>query len=132
MRCFVKGAPDELLARASTVHDADTGPVPADGAVRELYLAENTRLGAEGLRVLATARKDFDAAGFDATADLLPLVADGLELMSLVGIVDPPRPTARASIETASAAGIRVRDDHRRPRRHGGSHRARAGHRGRA
>ncbi len=109
VRCFVKGAPDELLARASTLHDADTGPVPADGSFRELYLAENTRLGAEGLRVLATARKDFDAAGFDATADLLPLVADGLELMSLVGIVDPPRPTARASIETATAAGIRVR-----------------------
>ena len=59
--------------------------------------------------MLATARKDFDAAGFDATADLLPLVADGLELLSLVGIVDPPRPTARASIETATAAGIRVR-----------------------
>ena len=46
VRCFVKGAPDELLARAATVHDADTGAVPADGAFRERYLAENTRLGA--------------------------------------------------------------------------------------
>ena len=109
VRCYVKGAPDELLARAATVHDADAGPVPADVAFRELYLAENTRLGAEGLRVLATARKDFDAATFDPAADLLALVADGLELMALVGIVDPPRPTARASIETAAAAGIRVR-----------------------
>ena len=34
VRCFVKGAPDELLARAATVHDADAGPVPADGAVQ--------------------------------------------------------------------------------------------------
>ena len=109
VRCFVKGAPDELLARASTVHDADAGPLPADGAVKELYLAENARLGSEGLRVLATARKDFDATSFDATADLLPLVASGLELLSLVGIVDPPRPTAKASIEKATAAGIRVR-----------------------
>ena len=25
VRCFVKGAPDELLARAATVHDADAG-----------------------------------------------------------------------------------------------------------
>ena len=58
---------DELLARASTVHDADAGPVPADGAAKELYLAENARLGSEGLRVLATARKDFDATSFDAT-----------------------------------------------------------------
>ncbi len=48
VRCFVKGAPDELLARAATVHDADAGPVPVDGAVRELYLAENARLGERG------------------------------------------------------------------------------------
>ena len=109
VRCFVKGAPDELLARAAFVHDADTGLVPADATFRERYLAENARLGKEGLRVLATARKDFDAANFDEKADMLPLVADGLELMALVGIVDPPRPTAKASIEKAAAAGIRVR-----------------------
>jgi Ca2+-transporting ATPase len=109
VRCFVKGAPDELLARAATVFDADVGHVPADGVFRERYLAENARLGQEGLRVLATARKDFALAEFDAGADLLTLVADGLELLSLVGIVDPPRPAAKASIASASAAGIRVR-----------------------
>ena len=108
VRCFVKGAPDQLLARAGTVFDADNGPVPADSHVRELYLAENQRLGEQGLRVLATARKDFDPAAFDPAADLLPLVTD-LELLALVGIVDPPRPTAKASIATAQAAGIRVR-----------------------
>jgi len=32
-----------------------------------------------------------------------------LELLALVGIVDPPRPSAKASIATARAAGIRVR-----------------------
>ena len=34
IRCFVKGAPDQLLARAATVADADAGPVPADGEFR--------------------------------------------------------------------------------------------------
>ena len=29
IRCFVKGAPDQLLARAATMLDPDTGPVPA-------------------------------------------------------------------------------------------------------
>ena len=108
IRCFVKGAPDQLLARAATVFDADAGPVPADGDFRQRYLAENQRLGEQGLRVIATARKDFDPAAFDPGADLLPLVT-GLELLALVGIVDPPRPTAKASIATAKAAGIRVR-----------------------
>ena len=108
IRCFVKGAPDQLLARAATVVDADDGPAPADGEFRQRYLAENQRLGEQGLRVMATARKDFDPAAFDPGADLLPLVT-GLELLALVGIVDPPRPTARASIATAKKAGIRVR-----------------------
>jgi P-type Ca2+ transporter type 2C len=108
IRCFVKGAPERLLARAATVVGTDDGPASADDAFRQRYLAENKRLGEQGLRVLATARKDFDPAAFDPSADLLPLI-DGLELLALVGIVDPPRPTARASIATARAAGITVR-----------------------
>src|SRR6516225_4767814 len=108
IRCFVKGAPDQLLARAATFVDADDGPAPADGVFQQRFLAENQRLGEQGLRVMATARKDFDPAAFDPGADLLPLVT-GLELLALVGIVDPPRPAAKASIATAQKAGIRVR-----------------------
>ena len=108
IRCFVKGAPDQLLTRAATVFDADAGPSPADGDFRKRYLAENQRLGEQGLRVIAAARKDFDPAAFDPHADLLPLVT-GLELIAVVGMVDPPRPTAKASIATARKAGIRVR-----------------------
>jgi len=114
VRCFVKGAPDQLLPRAATVLDAGAQPgapaaaAPADGEFRQRFLAENQRLGGQGLRVMAVARQDFDPAAFDAGADLLPLIT-GLELLALVGIVDPPRPTARASIATAKKAGIRVR-----------------------
>jgi P-type Ca2+ transporter type 2C len=108
IRCFVKGAPDQLLARATMVFDADTGPVRADGEFRQRYLAENQRLGEQGLRVMATARKDFDPATFNPGADLLPLIT-GLELLALIGIVDPPRPNAKTSIATAKAAGIRIR-----------------------
>ena len=42
----------------------------------ERYLDENQQLGQQGLRVLATARKDFDPPDqFDPDADLLPLVS---------------------------------------------------------
>jgi Ca2+-transporting ATPase len=108
VRCYVKGAPDQLLARAATVFDADAGAVPADGPFRERYLDGNRQLGEHGLRVMATARKDFDPAAFDPGVDLLPLVND-LELLALVGIVDPPRPTVKASIAAAKTAGIKVR-----------------------
>ena len=108
IRCFVKGAPDQLLERATSGLDADQQVVPVDDEGREKYMAENERLGEQGLRVLATGRKDFDPGSFDANADLLPLV-DGLTLLSLVGIVDPPRPTAKDAIEKAKSAGIQVR-----------------------
>ena len=42
------------------------------------------------------------------TRDLLPLI-DGLTLLALVGIVDPPRPQAKAAIAEAHGAGIQVR-----------------------
>jgi Ca2+-transporting ATPase len=107
IRCFVKGAPDQLLARASSALDAEQQTVPLSG-VRERFLAYNERLGKQGLRVMALAREDFDPASFDPAADLLPLLSD-LTMLALVGIVDPPRPEARAAIAQARSAGIQVR-----------------------
>ena len=78
-----------------------------DGA-RDQVLAENDRLAADGMRVLAVARRDFDAASFDPASDLLALVTD-LELLALIGIVDPPRKEAKDAIALCKDAGIRVR-----------------------
>ncbi|MFL6029522.1 MAG: cation-translocating P-type ATPase, partial [Gaiellaceae bacterium] len=108
IRCFVKGAPDQLLARCTTTLDAGLRPVEADDAFRKRYLEENGRLGEQGLRVLATARRDFDPATFDPNGDLL-LQMNGLTSLALVGIVDPPRPQAKAAIAEAKSAGIQVR-----------------------
>jgi Ca2+-transporting ATPase len=108
VRAFVKGAPDQLLARADRVLDADVHAVQLDDEMRQKYLEENQRLGEKGLRVLATARKDFDPKTFDPNSDLLALV-DDLTLLTLVGIVDPPRPQAKVAIATAQSAGIQVR-----------------------
>jgi P-type Ca2+ transporter type 2C len=109
VRAFVKGAPDQLLARSSTRLDPhDLRIVDVDEAFRGRYLDENRRMGEQGLRVLATARKDFDPATFDPGANLLPLV-DGLTVLALVGIVDPPRTQAKAAIAEAKSAGIQVR-----------------------
>jgi P-type Ca2+ transporter type 2C len=109
VRAFIKGAPDGLLSRGSEVIGADLVSIrPVDDELRSVYLAENDRMGALGLRVMATGRKDFDPAAFDPGADLLAAI-DGLTLLALVGIVDPPRPAAKPSIATARAAGIRVR-----------------------
>ena len=107
IRAYVKGAPDQLLARAATAHGPAGEEVPVD-QIRDAYLAENDRYGEGGLRVLATAQRDFDPATFDPNADLLPLIKD-LQLLAIVGIVDPPRPEAKKAIAEAHAAGIEVR-----------------------
>ena len=107
VRCFVKGAPDVLLARSSQIRDADGATVPAEGAL-DRVLAENDRLAGEGLRVLAVATRDIDPSSFDAGGDLLAEVQD-LTLLALVGIVDPPRKEARDAIALCKAAGIQVR-----------------------
>ncbi len=108
VRAFVKGAPDQLLARAASAPASDLHLVVVDDDFRARYMAENERLAEQGLRVMATGRKDFDAASFDANADLLPLL-DGMTVLALVGIVDPPRIEAKTAIATAKSAGIRVR-----------------------
>jgi len=108
VRAFVKGAPDQLLARATAARDADGWDIPVDSLARDTYLEANEALGKQGLRVMATARQDFDAAGFDPAADLLPAL-NQLTLLALVGIMDPPRVEAGESIARAKAAGIQVR-----------------------
>lgn len=108
VRAYVKGAPDVVLGLAGY------GLMP-DGSVRALtdedralILAENERIAAEGMRVLAFAQRDLDPAAFDPGADLMPLMQD-LVMTAFVGQVDPPRTEVRDAIETARRAGIRVR-----------------------
>jgi Ca2+-transporting ATPase len=107
VRCCVKGAPDQLLARSSQGLDADGRIVPIDD-YRGRVLAENERYARQGLRVMALARRDLDPSTFQPGGDLLASVHD-LTLLALVGIVDPPRPEARQAIGEAKAAGIAVR-----------------------
>ena len=108
IRGYIKGAPDQLLARAVSAHGPDGQEVPI-AQLRDAYLAENERLGEQGLRVMATGQKDFDPATFDPNADLLAAI-DGS---------DPARHRRhRRSAATggqgrhrdqAKAAGIQVR-----------------------
>ena len=106
-RCFVKGAPDVLLARSTTYLDVDGKSAPLEPMISRV-LEENDRLASEGLRVLAVARKDFEPGSFDPKESLLGLI-QGLELLALIGIVDPPRKEARDAIGLCHDAGIRVR-----------------------
>jgi Ca2+-transporting ATPase len=107
VRCMVKGAPDQLIGRSAYGLTGDQERVDINSLRLELEAA-NERLGAQGLRVMAVARRDFDPATFDPSGDMLSLVTD-LTMLALVGIIDPPRPEVKIAIAKAKAAGIRVR-----------------------
>ena len=108
VRCFVKGAARAVMARATTAL-ANGASIPWDDALRQRAEDQHVqRMGEAGLRVMAGAFRDLDAASFDPDGDLLAYVED-LEMTSLVGMVDPPREESKAAVANAQKAHIRVR-----------------------
>ncbi|WP_137844190.1 cation-transporting P-type ATPase [Microbacterium sp. 2FI] len=102
---LVKGGPDVVLERCSTVATPD-GPVSIE-TQRDVVLAANRKLSEQGLRVLAFAVRRF-APGTAVPADPMSAVMD-LELVGLVGIIDPLRPSSKEAVRIAHEAGIEVR-----------------------
>ena len=107
VRCFVKGAAPAVMARAATAL-SNGASIPWDDALRRRAEQHVQRMGEAGLRVMAGAFRDLDAASFDPDSDLLAYVRD-LEMTSLVGMVDPPREESKAAVSDAQQANIRVR-----------------------
>ncbi|NPV62578.1 MAG: HAD-IC family P-type ATPase [Methanotrichaceae archaeon] len=108
VRCFVKGAPDVLIARAGSYLMPQGQVLAATDENRRLAFAENDRMARAGERVMVVARRDFDPRSFDPKGSLIDLIND-LTLLAMIGIVDPPRPEAKAAIAKCKSAGIQVR-----------------------
>ncbi|MCL4800305.1 MAG: cation-transporting P-type ATPase [Burkholderiales bacterium] len=99
---YVKGAPERVLEMCRFQRRAGTDEPLAPALWREHI----ERLAADGQRVLALA---FRAAGRGAQELRFDDVAQGLTLLGVVGIIDPPREEAMRAIERCRAAGIRVK-----------------------
>lgn len=108
VRCFVKGAPDVLIARGGFYWLPDGSSHPITNENRQLALNENERMAKGGERVMVVARRDFDPKTFEPKGKLIDLV-NNLTLLAMVGIVDPPRAEAKDAIAKCKSAGIQVR-----------------------
>jgi Ca2+-transporting ATPase len=107
VRCHVKGAAPAVMSHAASAL-SDGRRIPWDDELEARAEAHVHRMEENGLRVMAAGYRDLDPAEFDADGDLLDYVA-GLEMTSLVGMVDPPRAESKPSVEAAQKANIRVR-----------------------
>ena len=99
-----KGAPDILLARCTHERVGDEVR-PLTPARRTAILGEVELLAAEALRTLGIAYRRIAEEHYDAADEALE---HDLVFLGVVGIIDPPRPEARAAVATAQQAGIRV------------------------
>ena len=108
VRCYVKGAPDVLIARSTTFRKPDGTLVPITDENRPLALTANDEIANRGERVMVVAQRDLDPGVVRAGGNLIDQVNE-LTLLAMVGIVDPPRPEARTAIAECHDAGIRVR-----------------------
>jgi Ca2+-transporting ATPase len=99
-----KGAPDILLSRCT--HERVAGDVrPLTEDRRAAVLATVDRLADMALRTLGVAYRrlpDVEPPAQDES------IERELVYLGMVGIIDPPRPEARAAIAEARAAGVRV------------------------
>ena len=93
-----KGAPETIIGSCSMAL-TDSGSVPFDAAAKEKILEAAREMATDALRVIAIASKP------DAP---LENAEHGMTFLGLVGMIDPPRPEAKAAIEKCTRAGIKV------------------------
>jgi Ca2+-transporting ATPase len=95
---YAKGAPEVILAACSRQLTSE-GETALEELDRAKVLGAVREMAGEALRVLGVARKR-GAKREDAEGDMT--------FLGLVGMIDPPRPEARAAVEQCKHAGIRV------------------------
>ncbi|MDP1575041.1 MAG: HAD-IC family P-type ATPase [Coxiellaceae bacterium] len=98
---IVKGAPEKVIAMCNAERH-QTGDQPINTAY---WHSATGQLASQGERVLALAIKPLNAATSSLVFDD---AKEGLILLGLVGLIDPPREEAIVAISACRAGGIRI------------------------
>ncbi|KZO95232.1 Ca-transporting ATPase [Calocera viscosa TUFC12733] len=108
---LVKGAPEAVLERCTSVQFGDK-VAPLTTELRNRLIDQVLEFGKDGLRTLALAYADMTDTDVhhyktESTADYARF-EQNLTFVSIVGMLDPPRPEVKGAIAKCRAAGIRV------------------------
>jgi Ca2+-transporting ATPase len=98
LQAYIKGAPEVLLP-CCTAQLTDNGDTPLDSQQLQQIVGAGRCMAERALRVLALARQS------QASRES---VNQQLTFLGLVGMIDPPRPEAKAAVEQCAAANIKV------------------------
>ncbi|CAK3848672.1 Calcium-transporting ATPase sarcoplasmic endoplasmic reticulum type [Lecanosticta acicola] len=111
-KLLVKGAPESILERCTDcVVGSDGKKVKLTEKLTSILQKEVVDFGNSGLRVMAFASIDNVTSGLAKTAKTSSEyheLEQGMTLLGLVGMLDPPRPEVAESIRKCRSAGIRV------------------------
>ena len=109
---YTKGAPDEVLRRCIS-YEQDGKILPMTEEKRREILDKNHSMADKALRVLAAAKRNWNAVPEDVTPENLE---QDLCFIGLTGMIDPIRPEVKAAIAECRSAGIRpvmITGDHK-------------------
>jgi calcium-translocating P-type ATPase len=99
----VKGAPEKILQLCEWQRQADGGSAPLE---RDFWHNKAEWMASQGQRLLAVAIKTVPP---EHTVIERSDLDNGLVMLGLVGLIDPPRPEAIAAVAECRQAGIRIK-----------------------
>jgi len=99
---YLKGAPEQLL-EVCDHQNTINGDQPID---RDYWLSRIEEMAQQGQRVLAIAAKPVNCEKVELK---FGDIEDGLTMLGMFGMIDPPREEAIESIKVCAEAGIRVK-----------------------
>ncbi|KAK4551414.1 hypothetical protein LTR86_011180 [Recurvomyces mirabilis] len=108
---IAKGAPDVLIPQCTNYLKADGTVSSFDESARARLSALQARLSRNAERVLMLCQRNYTLVTNPRNANLEKELLDDcmsdLTIVGVVGIFDPPRPEAKATVEACRRAGIR-------------------------
>ncbi|PYH98126.1 calcium ATPase [Aspergillus ellipticus CBS 707.79] len=108
---YAKGAPDVLLPKCTSYWSREGVTKPLDATAREMFTSFQQKLSRRAERVIVLCQREYTPSAAVGTNDfsdeILANGVQGLTIVGIFGIIDPPRPEIRDTVAACRRAGIR-------------------------